>query len=112
MEKVHFWTLVNIIIVLLAEEVDVSQCIFLEKKMVGMWKQKQISYTPGRLMVGIRSGANLERLIQIIEKSGGKIDYISKTSIDVLVESRRTLDIASELDSTGEFRFVTPEVHP
>jgi hypothetical protein len=78
--------------------------------MRGMWKGKQIDYTPGRLMVGTRSGASLERATWLIEQHGGRVDYISKSAIDVLVDPRKTLEIATELDTTGEFRFVTPEI--
>jgi hypothetical protein len=78
--------------------------------MKGMWKGKQIDYTPGRLMCGLRSGASLEKAKLLIEQSGGKVDYISKTTIDVLTDTRRTLEIALVLDSSNEFRFVTPEL--
>lgn len=78
--------------------------------MKGTWKGRQIDYTPGRLMVGLRSGASLERATQLINENDAKVDYISKSAIDVLVDPRRTLDIASKLDALGEFRFVTPEI--
>lgn len=78
--------------------------------MRGSWKGKQIEYTPGRLMCGLRSGASLERATQLIEQNGGRVDYISKSAIDVLVDPRRTLEIATALDGVGEFRFVTPEL--
>jgi thymidine phosphorylase len=78
--------------------------------MRGLWKGKQIEYTPGRVMCGLRSGACLEKATRLIEQNGGRVDYISKSAIDVLVDPRRTLDIAATLDGVGEFRFVTPEI--
>jgi hypothetical protein len=92
------------------EEVEINQCIFGVKIMNGIWKEKKIDYNPGRLMVGILKGGNKERAIQIIEQHNCKIDYIGKDTIDVFVDSFRTLEIASKLEATGAFRFVSPEI--
>ena len=102
--------LVDTKIVLFVVEVVANPCIFGGKKMKGMWKGKQIDYVPGRLMVGLRNETNLEKLTQLIEKNEGRVDYISLSSIDVIVDNHRTLEIASKLDDSGAFKFVTPEI--
>lgn len=110
MVKALLKTQADSITVLYAGGAAANPCIFLEKTMTGNWKGKTINYTPGRLMVGLRSGASLEKATQLIEQHGGTVDFISNKSIDVLVEPRRTLDVARSLDGVGHFRFVTPEI--
>ena len=78
--------------------------------MRGTWKGKIIDFVPGRLMVGIKSTVNRELAMQKIEEFGCKVDYISKESIDIIVDPQDTLNVASALEVTGNFRFVTPEV--
>lgn len=78
--------------------------------MRGMWKGKTINFTPGRLMVGIKSSVNKESAMQKIEELGGRVDFISKNSIDIIVDSQSTLKVASMLEATNNFRFVTPEI--
>lgn len=61
-------------------------------------------------MVGLLKNGNKERAIQVIEQHGYKIDYIGKDTIDIFVDAFRTLEIASKLEATGAFRFVSPEI--
>jgi hypothetical protein len=103
-------TQADTIIVLFAAAVDANPCIFGEKKMKGLWKGKNINYVPGRLMVGLRSGASLEQATQLIAKNNGTVDYISKSSIDIIVDNQKTLEIASKLEELDVFKFVTPEI--
>ena len=110
MEKVLLKMPVNSLIALFAAEAAINLCISGERQMKGLWKGKNIEYVPGRLMIGLRSSANLEKATQLIEKYGGKIDYISKNSIDIFVDRITTLQIATALDNAGEFSFVTPEI--
>lgn len=111
MVKVRSRMPANTTIVLFAAVAAANQCISGEKKIMrGTWKGKQIDYMPGRLMVGLRNGTSLEKATRLIDENNANVDYIFNGVIDVIVEPRLTLDIASKLDALGAFKFVTPEI--
>lgn len=102
--------LANLIIALFAQEVANNQCIFGRIMMKGKWKEKIVYYVPGKITVGIKRGENIHPLVRIIETNGGEVDFITKDTIEIIVPTEKTFDVARKLDSLQVFKFVTPEI--
>lgn len=75
----------------------------------GLFKGKMIDYRPGRLTVGVKRFVEVAVAKIVIEEFGGKVLHVDEPKIlEVAVEPSRTLEIAEQLATQPEFRFVAP----
>ncbi len=67
-----------------------------------LWLGKIVDYHPGTLRLMVKRGYN-RKAFEMIAKVGGKVGWVCKGVIDVVVEPKYTLQIASELSRSNLF---------